>query len=618
MRTLFIGPCLLPTEPHRAFRARLPAADPACGGHRHSAGGWVAGPGGSGLGGATGRRGRLKIDGQRRTLARGRFTATYRARPQPADPRLGQEGHRRGDRRGGGLVYSAPSSRPARGQSRDGGDHHCPREARRPPRETGSHLRPPGPPECPRAVAGDVYPRTPAPPGVLSCPGRALMPATVIVGLQWGDEGKGKTTDFLAEHVAVVVRYQGGDNAGHTVVVGDETVKLQLCPSGVLYPHITSVIGNGVVVNPATLIAELDMLAAKGIDVVEGPRQPQRARDHAVPRGARQGQRGPARRREGGHDGARHRAGVRRPRLAARAADGGPVDREVLRERHRPRAARQEPAPRRRWAPRASRSTRWSSRRPAWGDRLAPHLDDTTWLVQDALAARRPRAARGRPGHAARPRPRQLPVRDLVEPGRGRRVHRRRHRAAPGRRGHRRDEGLLHARGLRAVPHRAVRRRSARASPSAAASSARSPAGRGGSAGSTPCRCATPSRSTRTRAVVLNKLDILSGIETIRLCVAYEIDGKRVEVWPSSGNALSRARRSTRTSRAGSSRSTTSAASPTCPRTPGATCRPSRTTRASRSCSSPSGPSGPRPSSERGGRSGTARRRRPDRVRSPR
>ena len=93
------------------------------------------------------------------------------------------------------------------------------------------------------------------------------MPATVIVGLQWGDEGKGKTTDFLAEQTAMVVRYQGGDNAGHTVMVGDEVVKLQLCPSGVLYPHITSVIGNGVVVNPITLIDELDMLAGRGIDV---------------------------------------------------------------------------------------------------------------------------------------------------------------------------------------------------------------------------------------------------------------------------------------------------------------------------------------------------------------
>ncbi|HET9680547.1 MAG TPA: adenylosuccinate synthetase, partial [Candidatus Limnocylindrales bacterium] len=92
------------------------------------------------------------------------------------------------------------------------------------------------------------------------------MPATVIVGLQWGDEGKGKTTDFLAEQVAMVVRYQGGDNAGHTVVLGDEVFKLRLVPSGVLYPHITSVIGNGVVVNPATLIGELDMLAGRGID----------------------------------------------------------------------------------------------------------------------------------------------------------------------------------------------------------------------------------------------------------------------------------------------------------------------------------------------------------------
>ncbi len=93
------------------------------------------------------------------------------------------------------------------------------------------------------------------------------MPATVIVGLQWGDEGKGKTTDFLAEQTAMVVRYQGGDNAGHTVVRGDEVFKLRLTPSGVLYPHITSVIGNGVVVNPVTLIDELDMLTNRGIDV---------------------------------------------------------------------------------------------------------------------------------------------------------------------------------------------------------------------------------------------------------------------------------------------------------------------------------------------------------------
>ncbi|MEA2623474.1 MAG: adenylosuccinate synthase [Chloroflexota bacterium] len=92
------------------------------------------------------------------------------------------------------------------------------------------------------------------------------MPATVVVGLQWGDEGKGKTTDLLAESVAMVVRYQGGDNAGHTVVIGDEVFKLHLVPSGVLHPHITPVIGNGVVVNPRTLIDEMAMLAERGVD----------------------------------------------------------------------------------------------------------------------------------------------------------------------------------------------------------------------------------------------------------------------------------------------------------------------------------------------------------------
>ena len=69
------------------------------------------------------------------------------------------------------------------------------------------------------------------------------MPATVVVGTQWGDEGKGKFTDLVASEVSMVVRYQGGHNAGHTLVVDDETFSLQLVPSGVLYPHVTPVIG---------------------------------------------------------------------------------------------------------------------------------------------------------------------------------------------------------------------------------------------------------------------------------------------------------------------------------------------------------------------------------------
>jgi adenylosuccinate synthase len=89
---------------------------------------------------------------------------------------------------------------------------------------------------------------------------------TVIVGTQWGDEGKGRFTDYLAKESDFVVRYQGGHNAGHRIVVDGAVFALQLVPSGVLYPHVTPIIGNGVVVDPAVLIEELDMLEAKGVD----------------------------------------------------------------------------------------------------------------------------------------------------------------------------------------------------------------------------------------------------------------------------------------------------------------------------------------------------------------
>ena len=93
------------------------------------------------------------------------------------------------------------------------------------------------------------------------------MPATILIGTQWGDEGKGKATDYLADHMDYVVRYQGGNNAGHTVVARGHLLKLHLIPSGILYPHITSVIAGGVVVDPGVLLEEMDALAGQGIDV---------------------------------------------------------------------------------------------------------------------------------------------------------------------------------------------------------------------------------------------------------------------------------------------------------------------------------------------------------------
>jgi len=97
-------------------------------------------------------------------------------------------------------------------------------------------------------------------------PKELRVPATVVVGTQWGDEGKGKLTDLLAKEMDVVVRYQGGHNAGHRIVVEGEAFALQLIPSGILYPAVTPVIGNGVVVDPSVLLEEIDMLEAKGVD----------------------------------------------------------------------------------------------------------------------------------------------------------------------------------------------------------------------------------------------------------------------------------------------------------------------------------------------------------------
>ena len=91
------------------------------------------------------------------------------------------------------------------------------------------------------------------------------MPAIVVLGGQWGDEGKGKATDLLGDQVDYVVRYQGGNNAGHTVVIGDESYALHLLPSGVLSPRVTPVIGNGVVIDPEVLLAEIEGLADRGV-----------------------------------------------------------------------------------------------------------------------------------------------------------------------------------------------------------------------------------------------------------------------------------------------------------------------------------------------------------------
>ena len=284
------------------------------------------------------------------------------------------------------------------------------------------------------------------------------MPAVVIVGAQWGDEGKGKITDLLAEHADAVVRFQGGNNAGHTIVRGDEEWKLHLIPSGILYPGKRCVIGNGVVIDPRVLIDELDSLRARGVDV-SGLRVSSNAHlimpYHMLLDSAGEAKLGSL---QIGTTRRGHRPLLRRQGRAARDPRPGPARREDPEEEDRRRDGAQAAVPASlREGPRA---------RPAHDDRGVPHLRPPPraahrrHLQADVADARR-RAdgdPRGRPGGDARHRPRHLSVRHLLQPAVGGRLRGQRHRPEGDRGGVGRDQGVHHPRRRRPLPERAPRR----------------------------------------------------------------------------------------------------------------------------------------------------------------
>ncbi|HXG25514.1 MAG TPA: adenylosuccinate synthase [Candidatus Binatia bacterium] len=365
------------------------------------------------------------------------------------------------------------------------------------------------------------------------------MPASVIVGLQWGDEGKGKTTDFLAEQVAMVVRYQGGDNAGHTVVKGDEVLKLHLVPSGVLYPHITSVIGNGVVVNPRTLIDELDMLAARGIDV----RRVRVSRSaHVIMPYHVALDRANEARLDGAKVGTTGRGigptyGDRAWRLGLRMGDL--LDREVL------RARLANVLPDKNVLLRSMGAGGFDldelvDLAAGWGERLADHLDDTTWLVQAALARGEHVLLEGAQGtlldldHGSYP---YVTSSNAVAGG-----------ATTGG-----GIGPLQVDEVMGVMKAYATRVGAGPFPTELDDEiGQRIRERGHEVGTTTGRPrrvgwfdAVPTRYAvavnSVSSIMLNKLDILSGLETIPLCVAYQVEGRRVDRWPSSAEILARA-----------------------------------------------------------------------------
>jgi adenylosuccinate synthase len=365
------------------------------------------------------------------------------------------------------------------------------------------------------------------------------VPASIVVGLQWGDEGKGKTTDFLAEQVSMVVRYQGGDNAGHTVVKGDEVLKLHLVPSGVLYPHITSVIGNGVVVNPETLIGELDMLAARGIDVsrVRVSRSAHVIMPYHVALD---------RANEARLDGAKVGTTGRGigPTYADRAWRVG-LRMEDLLDRGLLRTRLERLLPDKNVLLAAMGAEPFDldvlvDTAAAWGERLGQHLDDTTWLVQAALARGEHVLLEGAQGtlldldHGSYP---FVTSSNAVAGG-----------ATTGG-----GIGPLQVDEVMGVMKAYATRVGSGPFPTELLDETGDRIReRGNEVGTTtgrprrvgwfdavPVRFAVAVNSVSS--IMLNKLDILSGIESIPLCVAYEVDGRRVDRWPSSAAVLGRA-----------------------------------------------------------------------------
>ena len=307
------------------------------------------------------------------------------------------------------------------------------------------------------------------------------MAGIVIVGAQWGDEGKGKIVDLLAENADLVIRFQGGNNAGHTIVRDDVKWKFHLIPSGILYPGLKCAIGNGVVIDPKVLTGELDDLRAKGIDL-SGLRISANAHlimpyhmllDHAGEARLGKLQIGTTRRGIG-------------PAYADKAARLGIRVQDLLDEKilKKKIAAAMEPK---------RLSLRPFAKSPeldlqsmtedylTYGHRIEQYIADTARLDVGRAGRRRQRHLRGRPGHAAGHRPRHVSVRDLLQPGLRQRLHR--HRRRP--EGHRRDlgrrQGLRDARRRRARSRPSSTTSSASRSARPAASSARPPAAPGAS-----------------------------------------------------------------------------------------------------------------------------------------
>ena len=347
------------------------------------------------------------------------------------------------------------------------------------------------------------------------------MPGIVIIGTQWGDEGKGKVVDLLAERAEMVVRFQGGNNAGHTIVRDGETFKFHLIPSGILYPGRTCVIGNGVVVDPSVLIEEIEGLRRRRIDV-GGLRLSANA--HLImPYHVMLDTAGEA--KLGKLEIGTTKRGIgpcyadKSARLGIRVQDL--LDAKILRKKI---MAALEPK---------QQALRPFARDPKldlhamteeylrYGHRLEPHIADTSRLCWEALDADRTVIFEGAQAalldldHGTYPFVTSSnPVAGAACVGAGRRPDR--HRRGLGRLQGVHDQGRGRA---RSRPSSTTR--SAPTCATGATSSAPPPAASGAAAGSTLVALRYATRLNRLSALAITKLDVLSGLDPLRVAVRY-------------------------------------------------------------------------------------------------
>ena len=367
----------------------------------------------------------------------------------------------------------------------------------------------------------------------------------VVIGTQWGDEGKGKVVDWLTDHAQGVVRFQGGHNAGHTLVIGGEKTVLHLIPSGILRSNVMCYIGNGVVVSPAALLKEMDKLVEAGVQVYERLRISEacplilpyheaidKAREIAkgaakigtTGRGI-----GPAYEDKVARRAIRLQDLFHRERFAAKLGEVLDYHNFVLKNYFKAETVD---------------FNKTMDEALALAERITPAGVGCAACFVRSQQGRTESVIRRCTRNAAGHRSRYISVRDLQQLHLRRGLRRCRYRPADAalRAGH--HQGLHHARRLRSVPDRACMTRwtnktpSARCSPKKDTSSVPPLVVRVAADGSMRPRSSVPSRSTACPGLCVTKLDVMDGMETVRIGVGYKIDGQFSDILPVGAESL--------------------------------------------------------------------------------